>query len=424
MEYQSKLAFAKKLDKEDPLRAYREKFYFPIQKNGEKYIYLCGNSLGLQPKTTKAYVDQELKDWEKLGVEGYFEARNPWVSYHDILIDKMAKIVGAEPNEVVVMNSLTVNLHLMLVSFYRPTTAKYKILMEGGAFPSDQYAVKSQIEFHGHKVADSLIELIPRKGENILHTDDILRIIENEGDSIALILLGGVNYYTGQVFDMQAITEAGHLKGCKVGFDLAHAVGNIYLELHNWHVDFAVWCTYKYLNSGPGGVAACFVHENLIKNKNIVRFSGWWGHDKATRFLMDNEFVPIQSAEAWQLSCPPILSMAALNASLELFDLIGMELIRAKSIMLTGYLEFLLKDLETDEIEIITPKNREERGSQLSIKVSSNDKELFHSLSKMGVITDWREPGVIRLAPTPLYNSYMDVFQFVTILKECLNKSD
>ncbi len=422
MKYQNNFEYAQLLDQEDPLRSFRNKFYFPKRENGEDCIYLCGNSLGLQPKSTRKHIEQELKDWEQLGVEGHFHARNTWFSYHELFTDKMAKIVGGQQNEVVVMNSLSVNLHLMMVSFYRPSGKRHKILIEGGAFPSDQYAVKSQIEFHGYKVSNSLIELIPRKGEILLRTEDILKVIEMEGDSISLILLGGINYYTGQVFDMKAIINAGHKKGCKVGFDLAHAAGNISLYLHDWHVDFAVWCTYKYLNSGPGGVAACFVHENHVKDKNIPRFSGWWGHDKATRFLMEDEFIPIQSAEGWQLSCPPILSMAALNASLELFDLAGMELIREKAIKLTGYLEFLLNEMENKEIEIITPKNQEERGSQLSIKILNRDKKLFYLLEKMGVIADWREPDVIRISPIPLYNGFTDVFKFIKILKETLQK--
>ncbi len=422
MDYQNNLAYAKNLDIEDPLRLYRDKFYIPKQKNGKDHIYLCGNSLGLQPKSTRKYIEQELNDWEKLGVEGHFEAKNPWMSYHEILTDKMSKIVGAKANEVVVMNSLTVNLHLMMVSFYRPSSKRYKILIEGNAFPSDQYAVKSQIEFHGYDVADALIKLFPRKGEKIIRTEDILKIIKEEGDTIALIMIGGLNYYTGQAFDMKAITKAGHEKGCFVGFDLAHGAGNLSLKLHDWQVDFAVWCTYKYLNSGPGGVAGCFVHENHIKDSTIKRFTGWWGHDKATRFLMDDTFVPIESAEGWQLSNAPILSMAALHASLDIFEEVGMTAIQKKAENLTGYLEYLLNELQHDAIEIITPKNAENRGSQLSIQVKDSDKLLFEKITKKGVIADWREPDVIRVAPIPLYNSYIDVFSFVAILKECLDQ--
>ncbi|MCF6222816.1 MAG: kynureninase [Flavobacteriaceae bacterium] len=422
MDYQNNLAYAKNLDIEDPLRLYRDKFYIPKQKNGKDHIYLCGNSLGLQPRSTRKYIEQELNDWEKLGVEGHFEAKNPWMSYHEILTDKMSKIVGAKANEVVVMNSLTVNLHLMMVSFYRPSSKRYKILIEGNAFPSDQYAVKSQIEFHGYDVADALIELIPRKGEKTMRIEDILKLIKEEGDTIVLIMIGGLNYYTGQAFDMKAITKAGHEKGCFVGFDLAHGAGNLPLQLHDWQVDFAVWCTYKYLNSGPGGVAGCFVHENHVKDSTIKRFTGWWGHEKATRFLMDDTFVPIESAEGWQLSNAPILSMAALHASLDIFEKVGMKAIQNKAENLTGYLEYLLIELQHDAIEIITPKNAAGRGSQLSIQVKNSDKSLFKKITKKGVIADWREPDVIRVAPIPLYNSYADVFSFVAILKECLNQ--
>jgi len=421
MNYQNSLTYAQKLDKEDPLRLCRDKFFIPKQKNGEDHIYLCGNSLGLQPKSARKYIEQELSDWEKLGVEGHFEAKNPWMSYHEILTEKMARIVGAKHIEVVVMNSLTVNLHLMMVSFYRPTAKRYKILIEGNAFPSDQYAVKSQIEFHGYAVDDALIELIPRKGESTIRTEDILQLIEEKGDTIALIMIGGLNYYTGQAFDMQSITKAGHEKGCKVGFDLAHGAGNLPLQLHDWQVDFAVWCTYKYLNSGPGGVAGCFVHEAHAKENTTPRFTGWWGHDKTTRFLMEDKFIPIAGAEGWQLSNAPILSMAALNASLNIFDEVGMPAIQKKSRHLTSYLAYLLNEMQSDSIEIITPVNEEERGSQLSIRVVDSDKSLFEEITKKGVISDWREPDVIRVAPIPLYNSYVDVYQFVAVLKSCIN---
>jgi kynureninase len=421
MKYKNNLVFAQKLDTEDPLRLYRDRFFIPKQKNGEDHVYFCGNSLGLQPKSTREYVEQELKDWEKLGVEGHFEAKNPWMPYHEILTDKMSRIVGAKPNEVVVMNSLTVNLHLMMISFYRPTKKRHRILIESNAFPSDQYAVKSQIEFHGHSVNDSLIELIPRKGESTIHTEDILKLIEEKGETIALIMIGGLNYYTGQAFDMKTITKAGHAKGCIVGFDLAHGTGNLPLKLHDWNVDFAVWCTYKYLNSGPGGVAGCFVHENHPQNDKLPRFAGWWGHDKETRFLMHDKFVPIPGAEGWQLSNAPILSMAALNASLDIFDEVGMEALQAKARNLTAYLEYLLNDIQSELIEIITPTNKNERGSQLSIRVIHSNKTLFKEIKKKGVIADWREPDVIRVAPVPLYNSYTDVFRFVEILKEALN---
>ena len=420
MEYQNNANYAQLLDNEDPLRSYRSKFFIPKQENGKECIYLCGNSLGLQPRSTRKYIEQELKDWEYLGVEGHFDAKNPWMPYHEILTDKMARIVGAQSDEVIVMNSLTVNLHLMMVSFYRPTAKRHKILIEGNAFPSDQYAVKSQIEFHGYSVIDSLIELIPRKEESTIRTEDIIKIIEKEGDSIALIMIGGLNYYTGQAFDMKTITEAGHRKGCKVGFDLAHAVGNLSLHLHDWNVDFAVWCTYKYLNSGPGGVAGCFIHEDHVKSKDIPRFTGWWGHDKETRFLMDDQFIPIPSAEGWQLSNAPILSMAALNSSLDIFEEVGIQSIQRKARNLTGYLEYLLFKIKSDSIDVITPNNKNERGSQLSIRVINSNKSLFDKITKKGVIADWREPNVIRVAPIPLYNSYSDVYKFVEVLKESL----
>lgn len=418
------MEYAKKLDAEDSLNMYRDKFYIPKDKNGNECIYLCGNSLGLQPKSTREYIEQIFKDWQLLGVDGHFNAKNPWISYHEILSDKMARIVGAKSNEVVVMNSLTVNLHLMMVSFYRPTQQRNKIVIEANAFPSDQYAVKSQIEFHGYDIDESLIELIPRKGESIIRTEDILNLLEKEGERIALVMIGGLNYFTGQLFDMQSITELSHKKGCIVGFDLAHAAGNIPLQLHDWKVDFAVWCTYKYLNSGPGGIAGCFVHEKHKHDKSLPRFTGWWGHDKESRFLMDDKFIPIPGVEGWQLSNAPILSLAALHASLDIFDLVGMDRLQAKARNLTSYLEYLIKEIQNDLIHIITPSNKYERGSQLSIRVFSYNKLLFKAISKKGVIIDWREPNVIRVSPVPLYNSYTDVYRFVEILKECLNLNE
>jgi len=424
MNFKNNMEYAKKLDAEDSLNMYRDKFYIPKDKNGNECIYLCGNSLGLQPKSTREYIEQIFKDWQLLGVDGHFNAKNPWISYHEILSDKMARIVGAKSNEVVVMNSLTVNLHLMMVSFYRPTQQRNKIVIEANAFPSDQYAVKSQIEFHGYDIDESLIELIPRKGESIIRTEDILNLLEKEGERIALVMIGGLNYFTGQLFDMQSITELSHKKGCIVGFDLAHAAGNIPLQLHDWKVDFAVWCTYKYLNSGPGGIAGCFVHEKHKHDKSLPRFTGWWGHDKESRFLMDDKFIPIPGVEGWQLSNAPILSLAALHASLDIFDLVGMDRLQAKARNLTSYLEYLIKEIQNDLIHIITPSNKYERGSQLSIRVFSYNKLLFKAISKKGVIIDWREPDVIRVSPVPLYNSYTDVYRFVEILKECLNLNE
>ena len=414
MNYKNTADFASELDAKDELQHYRNEFHIPLQKNGEDHIYMCGNSLGLQPKRTKEFLNQELEDWATFGVEGHFHAKNPWMPYHEFLTESYAKIVGAKPAEVVAMNTLTVNLHLMLVSFYRPNENRHKIIIEGDAFPSDIYAVESQIKHHGLTPETSLIKLRPRDGESAIRTEDIQEIIEREGDEIALIMLGGVNYYTGQVFDFEKITKIAHNRGINVGFDLAHAAGNIKLELHKWGVDFAVWCSYKYLNSGPGSVAAAFVHEKHHQS-NLLRFAGWWGHNKEDRFKMPDNFVPITTAEGWQLSNPPILSLAAIRASLSIFDEVGMEKLVSKSQKLTDYLVFLLNSIETDRIEIITPK---ERGCQLSIRVKNGDKVLFNSITLKGVIADWREPDVIRVAPIPLYNSFQDVFKFYTILEE------
>lgn len=422
MKYLYTSEFAEKMDALDPLKGFRDQFYFPKHEDGQDAVYLCGNSLGLQPKTAKTAIEEVLIAWKELGVKGHFEGEKPFTTYHESLGEKMAEIVGARKEEVVVMNSLTVNLHLMMVSFYRPNKKRFKILIEKNAFPSDQYAVKSQLAFHGFDPAEGLIEIEPRKGEITLRTADIIKRIDAEGEDIALIMLGGLNYYTGQAFDMKSITDAGHKNGCMVGFDLAHGAGNLALELHNWKVDFAVWCTYKYINSGPGGVAACFVHEKHIKRTDLPRFTGWWGHDKATRFLMDDTFVPIQSAEGWQMSNETVLSMAALGASLAIFEQAGMEQIVAKSRLITGYLEFLILDLGTQHIDIITPKQAEERGAQLSLRMIHSDRSLFEKISRKGVIADWREPDVIRIAPAPLYNSFKDVYRFVEILKEALRE--
>ena len=414
MNYKDTANFALELDAKDELRSYRNEFHIPLQKNGEEHIYMCGNSLGLQPKRTKEFLNQELDDWATFGVEGHFHAKNPWLPYHEFLAESYAKIVGAKNTEVVAMNTLTVNLHLMMVSFYRPTQKRHKIIIEGDAFPSDIYAVESQIKHHGFLPENSLIKLRPSDGESTIRSEDIAAIIAAEGDEIALIMLGGVNYYTGQVFDFQTITKLAHNKGINVGFDLAHAAGNIKLELHKWNVDFAVWCSYKYLNSGPGSVAGAFIHEKH-HNANLPRFAGWWGHNKEERFKMPDKFNPITSAEGWQLSNPPILSLAAIRASLSIFDEVGMDKLVSKSIKLTDYLVFLLNSINTDRIEIITPK---ERGCQLSIRVKNGDKKLFDSITVKGVIADWREPDVIRVAPIPLYNSFQDVFNFYSLLKE------
>jgi kynureninase len=416
MTYKNTEEFTLQLDANDELKHYRNEFHIPLQKNGEEHIYLCGNSLGLQAKRTAEFINQELKDWATFGVEGHFHAKNPWMPYHEFLTESYSKIVGAKKSEVVAMNTLTVNLHLMMVSFYRPTSKRHKIIIEADAFPSDIYAVESQIKHHGYSAEESLIKLTPRDGESAIRTEDIEVIIEREGDEIALIMLGGVNYYTGQVFDFEKITKSAQEKGIVVGFDLAHAAGNVKLDLHKWGVDFAVWCSYKYLNSGPGSVAAAFVHEKH-HNSDLPRFAGWWGHNKEDRFEMPDEFKAIKSAEGWQLSNPPILSLAAIRASLSIFDEVGMDKLIAKSKKLTDYLLFLLDTIETDRIEIITPK---ERGCQISIRVKNGNKELFDKITEKGVIADWREPDVIRVAPVPLYNSYMDVFNFYKILESAL----
>ena len=417
------LDFAKKQNASDPLRDYRQRFHLPLQKNGEPYIYLCGNSLGLQPKSTRQYLEQELLDWQNLPLEGHLHAERPWMPYHEFLTGAMAKVVGAKPIEVVVMNTLSVNLHLMMVSFYRPKGQRTKILIESDAFPSDRYAVESQLRFHGHDPAEHLLELRPRPGEECIRPEDVEATLEREGEHIALVMLGGVNYYTGQFFDLKKITELSHAKGCMVGFDLAHAAGNIDLQLHDSNMDFAVWCNYKYLNAGPGSVGGCFVHERHAQHFDLPRFAGWWGHDKATRFNMRHDFKPIPGAEGWQLSNPPILSMAAILASLKIFEEVGMAALRKKSLQLTGYLESLLDQLPTDRIKVITPRDTAQRGCQLSIQVRDADKSLFDQVTAAGVIADWREPDVIRVAPVPLYNSFEDVWRFVEVLRKLLTPS-
>jgi kynureninase len=383
-------------------------------------LYFTGNSLGLQPKTTKDYINQELKDWASLGVEGHMHAENPWMSYHEFLTQSMAKIVGAKPLEVVVMNTLTTNLHLMMVSFYKPTKKRYKILIEADAFPSDKYAVESQLRHHGYDDHEGLVLWKAREGEELANYDDLEKIIEEQGDEIALIMIGGVNYYTGQFFDLKRITKLGHKNGCVVGFDCAHGAGNVELNLHDSGADFAVWCTYKYLNSGPGSLGGCFVHERHAFDKTLNRFTGWWSHNKKTRFNMRHDFDVLPGAEGWQLSNPPILSMAAIRASLDIFNEVGIENLTKKSKKLTGYFEFLINELNHKDIKIITPSNPNERGCQLSIQVKNADKKLHQKLMEAGVITDWREPDVIRCAPVPLYSSFEDVYKMVERLKKIL----
>ncbi len=421
MLFENNLPFALKLDEEDELKSYRSAFHIPRSESGEEILYFCGNSLGLQPRKTINYIVQELTDWANLGVEGHFHAKNPWMPYHELLTPSLMQLVGAEENEVVAMNTLSVNLHLMMVSFYQPTSSRYKILIESDAFPSDLYAVESQAKFHGFNPNDAILKIKPRLGEELIREEDIAELLEKEGSKIALVFLGGVNYYTGQVFNIRTITQMAHEQGCKVGFDLAHAAGNIPLNLHDDGPDFAAWCSYKYLNGGPGCLAACFVHNRHAHNEELKRFAGWWGHNKETRFNMRHDFDPIAGAEGWQLSNPPIYSLAAMKASLSIFDEVGMINLRRKSEKLTGYFEYLLDDIADNRIRVITPSNPDQRGCQLSIQVLNADKTLHKTLTEMGVITDWREPDVIRAAPVPLYNSFEDVFKFVELLRKILS---
>ncbi|WP_405223146.1 kynureninase [Dokdonia sp. Asnod1-B02] len=420
MKYENNLAFAKAQDEKDPLKEYRDRFYIPVDKEDNELIYLCGNSLGCQPKSVAQYIEQELNDWANLGVEGHFKEETPWMSYHEELAKPMAHIVGAKPSEVVIMNTLTTNLHLMMVSFYNPTPSRHKIIIESDAFPSDKYAVESQIRQRGYDPETSLILWQPREGEELCRYEDLEALVKEHGDGVALLLIGNTNYYSGQCYPIKKITDLCHNNGSKVGFDLAHGVGNIMPDLHESGADFAVWCTYKYLNSGPGSLGGCFVHERHHTDKNIQRFTGWWGQNKDTRFNMRKGFDPIPTAEGWQLSNPPILSMAAVKASLDIFEEAGMSNIRAKSEKLTGYLEFLVNELNNEHIAIITPSDPAQRGCQLSIQVKNADKSLHKKLTEAGVISDWREPDVIRVAPAPLYNSYQDVFEMVERLKKIL----
>jgi kynureninase len=423
MTYQNTLSFAKEKDNLDELKKYRNEFHLPIINN-KPVIYFTGNSLGLQPKKTQEYINQELKDWANWGVEGHFHGKNPWFSYHEISTNKMAKVVGALPEEVVVMGSLSTNIHLLMVSFYQPKGERTKIICEAKAFPSDQYILETQVKHHNLNPDDTIIEIHPRKGEELIREEDILAKINEVGDELALVMIGGVNYYTGQYFDLKSITEAGHKVGAKVGFDLAHAAGNVNLKLHEWGVDFAAWCTYKYLNSGPGGVSGIFINKTHCENKELNRFGGWWGQVKETRFLMEKGFDPIPTAEGWQMSNAPILLMAALNASLDVFEEAGMDKIAKKRDDLTAYLEFILADISARNnnvsFDLITPKDKTKRGAQLSIAASGQGKALFDKLTEQNVLTDWREPNVIRVAPAPLYNSYEDCFRFGEILEKSL----
>jgi len=417
--FEANLAFAQGLDQTDTLFSFRERFLFP-QHNGKDAYYFCGNSLGLQPKSVGYLMNLELADWANHGVEGHFRARNPWMPYHKLFSERLSKIVGASPNEVVATNTLTVNLHLLMISFYRPKGNRYKIIMEAGAFPSDQYAMETQVKMHGYDAEDAIIEIAPRKGEHLIREEDIITTIEQAGDSLALVLFGGVNYYTGQLFDMKKISTAAHQVGAYAGFDLAHAVGNVPLELHDWDVDFACWCSYKYLNSGPGGVGGIFVQEKHAANPDIFRLGGWWGNDESTRFKMEKGFIPTKTAESWQMSNAPVFNMVAHHASLDIYDKTSIKELREKSLRLTAYAEFLLKQIKHLPFTIITPTDPNKRGCQLSLLFHEKGKEVFDFITKEGVIADWREPNVIRIAPVPLYNSFEDVYHLYELMNSCV----
>lgn len=415
MQFENNLEFARQLDNKDPLKSFRDKFHFP-NFHDKRILYFTGNSLGLQPKKAAEYIQEELADWAKFGVEGHFHAKRPWYSYHENLCEMTAKIVGAKPIEVVVTHSLTTNLHLLLVSFYRPQGKRTKIICEAKAFPSDQYVLESQVNFHG-LTQENIVEVFPRDGEELIHLEDVLAKIKELGEELALVMFGGVNYYTGQLFDMQKITAAAHAVGAIAGFDLAHATGNVNLHLHDWNVDFATWCGYKYLNSSPGGVSGIFVHERHANDSSLPRFAGWWGHDKEARFQMEKGFQPLAGAEGWQLSNAPVLGMAAHLAALEIFNEAGMDNIGEKRDLITSYLEFVIDSIsekykEKCSFELITPRDKTQRGTQLSVKINGQGAELFKRICELGVLADWREPNVIRLAPVPLYTSYEDCFHF------------
>lgn len=423
MDFDRSLEFAQQQDAADPLNSFRERFFIPKHEE-EDAIYFCGHSLGLQPRTTAAHLQQELDDWRRLGVKGHLEAQNPWLYYHHRLAEPSAQLVGAHPEEVVVMNGLTVNAHLLMVSFYRPTSTRYKILVERDVFPSDAYAIESQVRFHGFDPEDAIVEVAPREGTYALRTEDILQSVADHRSSLAMVFMGGVNYYTGQYFDLKSIAHKAHEVGATVGFNLAHAAGNVRLQLHDWDVDFACWCSYKYLNSGPGSPAGAYIHERFANDPAVPRFAGWWGYDEATRFEMQKGFVPMRGAQAWQLSNAPVLGMAAHSASLDIFREAGITALVEKSQKLTGYLEFLIRDVaRVKGFAIITPEDPEQRGCQLSILVDANGRALFDKLTASGVVADWREPnlpdgqaGVIRVAPVPLYNTFEEVYRFYEII--------
>ena len=420
MNFENNLALAKVLDAQDELKEMRNEYLFP-QQNNKPFIYLCGNSLGLQPKVAKEVLNVQLNNWQNLAVEGWFEGDSPWMFYHKELKKLMAPIVGAKPAEVCPMNTLTVNLHLLMVSFYRPTAKRFKIIMEAGAFPSDQYAIESQVRFHGFNPEEAIIEVKPREGEYTLHTEDIVQTIADNADELALVLFGGINYFTGQWFDMPAITKAGHKAGAVVGFDLAHAAGNVPMQLHDWGVDFACWCSYKYQNAGPGGISGIFVHEKHFNDTSLHRFAGWWGYQENKRFKMEKGFVPEAGADGWQVSCTQVMPMALYHASLQLFEKAGfIPALRAKSEKLTAYLFYIINEVNTilgeEQFKIITPKSVADRGAQVSIIAKANGKLIFDELLRHNVLGDWREPNVIRLSPVPMYNSFEDVYQTGALL--------
>jgi kynureninase len=419
--FEKEITYAKQLDAADPLRKWKDDFHFPAQ-DGKEVIYFCGNSLGLQPKRTAAAIETELASWQQLAVGGYFGGKNPWLYYHDYCKPVLSKMIGGSAAEVTVMNALTVNLHLLMQTFYRPTARRYKIIMEAGAFPSDQYAIETQVkhysDYAGFDVNKAIVEISPRPGEKLLHTADIIKTIEEHGEELALVMFGGMNYYTGQLFDMAAITQAAHGAGAFAGFDLAHVAGNVPVHLHDWEVDFAVWCSYKYLNAGPGAVGGIFIHDKHVSNTSLHRLGGWWGNDEKLRFKMEKGFIPKPDVNGWCLSTSQVFNTVALKASLEIFEEAGIDNIRIKSIRLTAYLEFLLKQLNNLDFEIITPGNPLERGAQLSLFFRERGKEIHDKMIASGIIVDYREPGVIRVAPAPLYCSFMDVFRFYEILRD------
>lgn len=423
MTFKNTIEFAQQLDNQDPLKSFRDKFYIPIL-HGKEAAYFNGNSLGLQPKTAQDYVLNEMENWANYGVEGHFHGRNPWGNFNETLSKKLAPLLGASPEEIAVMNQLTINLHLLLTTFYRPDKTRFKILCEENAFSSDLYAIDSHLKLAGHNSADALIEIKPKNGEYYVRNEDVIDAIKRHGNEVALVFIGGVNYYTGQVFDMKAITAAAHEVGAKCGFDLAHGIGNIEMHLHDWEVDFACWCTYKYLNSGPGGIGGAFIHQRYVSDQTLPRLAGWWGTDKHERFQFKKDFNAIPTAEGWQLSNPPVLSMAAHKAALDIFEEAGFENIFDKGKKLSAYLLFILNEINvlagTEIFKIITPLSETEHGCQISVLFLENGKEIFQFLQTNGILIDWREPNAVRIAPVPLYNTFEEVYSLGAVLKNYL----